>query len=144
MGQTSTDTSVEHLDALVGQWAIEISHPSDPTAVITGRAVFEWLSGGHFLVERWNIAHPDFPDGIAVIGQSTQHYFDSRGVARVYEMSLADGVWKLWREPEPPDFSQRFTATFSEDGTVIAGCWEIAHDGSTYERDFDLTFRKVI
>ena len=26
-----------------------------------------------------------------------QHYFDSRGEARVYEMSFADGVWKLMR-----------------------------------------------
>ena len=27
-----------------------------------------------------------------------QHYYDSRGVARVYQMSLEGGIWKLWRE----------------------------------------------
>ncbi len=27
-----------------------------------------------------------------------QHYYDSHGVARIYQMSLNDGVWKLWRE----------------------------------------------
>ena len=59
-----------------------------------------------------------------------QHYFDSRGVARVYKMSVEEGVWKLWRdEPDfsPLDFSQRFTGTFSADGTTIAGRWEICH-----------------
>src|SRR5918993_347618 len=50
--------------------------------------------------------------------------------------------------PEAPDFSpldfaQRFTGTFSDDGTTIAGRWEIAHDGSTWEHDFDLTYVRV-
>jgi hypothetical protein len=27
-----------------------------------------------------------------------QHYFDSRSVAHVYEMTLEDGVWTLFRE----------------------------------------------
>jgi hypothetical protein len=56
-------------------------------------------------------------------------------------MSIANGVWKLWRESEP--FAQRFTGTFSEDGTTIIGGWEIAEDGTTYVTDFDLVFRRV-
>jgi hypothetical protein len=31
---------------------------------------------------------------------SSQHYYDSRGVARIYQMSLNDGGWKLWRDPD--------------------------------------------
>ena len=67
--------------------------------------------------------HPEAPDGIAIIGFDAdkgayaQHYFDSRGVARVYEMSFDDGVWKLWRDS--PGFSQRFAGTFSDDGNTI-------------------------
>jgi hypothetical protein len=139
-----------HLAPLVGEWVMEISHPSYPAHPIPGRATFEWLGGDHFLVQRWNVDHPDFPDGIAVIGidPSTgaclQHYFDSRGVARIYGMDLENGVWTLWRDASAPDFSQRFTGTFNDAGDVITAFWEIAHDHATYERDFDLTFRKVI
>ena len=43
----------------------------------------------------------------------------------------------------PLDFAQRFTGTFSDDGQTIAGDWEIAHDGSTWEHDFDLTYVRV-
>src|SRR3712207_9243921 len=51
-------------------------------------------------------------------GTLLQHYFDSRGVARVYEMGLDDGVWTLSRTK--PDFSplrfwQRFSGRFSPD-----------------------------
>ncbi len=70
----------------------------------------------------------------------------TRGVARVYKMSLADGVWKLWRdEPDfsPLDFRQRYTGTFSEDGATIVSAWEISHDGTTWEHDFDLTYTRV-
>jgi hypothetical protein len=75
-----------------------------------------------------------------------QHYFDSRGVARVYEMSFDDGVWKLSRKSadfSPLHFAQRFTGTFSDDGRTIDGRCETSGDGSSWEHDFDLTYIKV-
>ncbi len=63
------------------------------------------------------------------------------GVCRIYEVSIGDGEWKLWREGEP--FSERFTATFSDDGKTITGHLEIAEDGTNYTTDFDLAFRRV-
>jgi hypothetical protein len=141
VGTDQKDAALGTLDALIGSWSIEISHPGDPANVIEGRADFEWLEGGQFVVERWNIDHPDFPGGLAVYDTGTQHYFDSRGVARVYEMSIGDGEWRLSRDGD--DFSQRFTGRFGDGGSVIDGYWEIAEDGSTFEHDFALTFRKV-
>ena len=32
---------------------------------------------------------------------------------------------------------------FSADGGTISGRWETSQDGSTWEHDFDLTYRKV-
>ena len=64
---------------------------------------FEWLTRKQALAQRWEVEHPDAPDGIAIIGLDTdgtgylQHYFDSRGVARVYETTFADNVWTLER-----------------------------------------------
>ena len=76
-----------------------------------------------------------------------QHYFDSRGVARVYEMGLENGVWTLpGRKPDfsPLKFWQRFAGRFSDDGRTIQGTWEMSEDeGSTWEVDFDLKFTKV-
>jgi hypothetical protein len=57
------------------------------------------------------------------------------------EMSIGNGEWNLWREGEP--FSQRFTATFSDDENTITGRWEIAEDGINYTTDFDLIYRRV-
>ena len=69
-----------------------------------GRTTFEWLDGRFFLTQRFVVENPAAPNGIAIIGLSeepdtfTQHYYDSRGVARVYEMSLDGNVWRLRRE----------------------------------------------
>ena len=95
---------------------------------------------------------PRRPTGSPIIGWDEgratflQHYFDDRGVARVYEMRLDDRVWKLERtKPDfsPFDFSQRFTGTFAEDGSRIDGTWEIADDHVTWRKDFDLIYSRV-
>jgi hypothetical protein len=141
------DPALESLNALVGEWSVEGNHPLDPSVTVRGTTTFEWLDGGTFLVQRWSIDVPEFPNGIAIIGKDpatdalAQHYFDSRGVARVYGMSLGDGVWKLWRDGS--DFSQRFSGSVSDDGTTIGGTWEKSNDGSSWEHDFDLTYTKV-
>jgi hypothetical protein len=150
MAVSSTDGSRDALAPFVGEWRILAAFDNMPPADIGARVSFEWLPGERFLIERWEIPVPEAPDGIAIIGADPksegnylQHYFDSRGVARVYKMSVEDGVWKLWRD-EPDfstlDFSQRFTGTFGPDGKAIAGSWEICCDGETWEHDFDLTY----
>ena len=138
-------SELERLDVFVGEWRLE----SPFAAGIHAKCVFEWLQGERFLIQRWEVEHPEAPDGIAIIGFDAakgayaQHYFDSRGVARLYEMSFDDGVWKLWRQAESPDFSQRFAGTVSADGKTIQGRWEISTDGSSWEPDFELTYRRV-
>ena len=144
---------MEELKPFVGEWSLEVTPPGgEPSGDVGARVTFEFMPGGRFLVERWTVPIPEAPDGIALIGYDEgrgtllQHYFDERGVARVYEMKFEDGVWELERtKPDfsPLDFAQRFRGTFSEDGSVIEGRWEICHDGSTWEHDFDLTYRKL-
>ena len=119
---------------------------------LVGRAVFKWVLDGQFLAQHEDFPHPDVPDSSAIIGFDPdsqayiQHYFDSRGVARVYAMTFSKGVWTLLREtPDftPLDFSQRFTGTFSDDGKTIVGRWETRTDASSWEHDFDLSYTKV-
>jgi uncharacterized protein DUF1579 len=148
---TGTESTLEALEPFVGEWTIE-AELAAATPDVEAKTVFEWMAGKQFLVQRWEIPVPEAPDGLAVIGfdEDTQlylqHYFDSRGVARLYEMTFSDGVWKLWRKTSdftPLSFSQRFTGEFGEDGNSIEGRWEIAHDHTTWEHDFDLTYRRI-
>jgi hypothetical protein len=146
--QSGQDQPLERLDALIGQWTLEAGPPGGPSWPGEARASFEWLEGRTFLIQRWTVDLPEAPDGIAIIGvgdepeRFRQHYFDSRGVHRTYEMTLGEGVWRLWRDAPNP-FPQRFTGTFSHDGKTIAGRWEKAEDGSHWDTDFDLTYRRM-
>ncbi|HJR86108.1 MAG TPA: hypothetical protein VJ930_00485 [Acidimicrobiia bacterium] len=147
--------AVEGLEALIGDWAMDAKPPDGPPWPGEANTSFAWLGDRSWLIERWHVDMPEAPDGIAIIGpkdappsgeesaksgELVQYYFDTRGVHRLYEMSLSGGVWKLWREGEP--FSQRFTGNFSDDGRKIEGRWEINEDGE-WRTDFDLTYRKV-
>lgn len=150
---TARHPALATLDVLVGEWSVVPRFEHLPTVGVDARVVFEWMAGEQFLVERWSVPVPEAPDGIAIIGldpsaedRYLQHYFDSRGVARVYKMTLTNKVWTLWRDDadfSPLDFRQRYSGTFSDDGQVITGAWEICHDGTTWEHDFDLTYRKL-
>jgi len=152
MKSQSPSDEMAPLAPLVGEWSVEAIAPWVPRGDLRGKTVFEWMTGGTFLVQRWEVPVPEAPDGLAVIGLDgsgpayLQHYFDSRGVARVYPMSFDDGIWKLSRTKadfSPLDFSQRFTGTFGDDGRTIQCRWEICHDGSTWEHDFDLVYTRV-
>jgi hypothetical protein len=68
-------------------------------------------------------------------------YSDNRGVSRVYEMSLSEGLWQLWRNS--PGFSQRFEGRVSRDRRTIASQWEKSFDGATWEHDFDVSYTRL-
>ncbi len=96
---------------------------------------------------RSEIDDPRFPSGIAIFGSddSAQEYFmlyfDERGVSRKFEVTLHDNIWKMWRNA--PNFSQRFTGTLVEGGHTIIGIWELSTDGSSWEKDLELTYKRV-
>ncbi|HKO32922.1 MAG TPA: hypothetical protein VJY85_04175 [Candidatus Limnocylindria bacterium] len=136
--------SLLRLDALVGEWDTEA-----PAMDARGRTTFEWLDGGGFLIERSVVQRPEFPNSISIIGPTgregalQQHYFDSRGVARVYEMSLEGGTWTLYRAG--PDWPQRYMGRLSEDANTITGAWERGDQpGAALRHDFDLNFTRLL
>ena len=140
------------LDELIGEWSMEAVFPGAPPSDARGRVAFEWMSGDKFVIQRWEIPIPEAPDGVAIIGYDDgrqtllQHYFDSRGVARVYEMTREGGIWTLSRtKPDfsPLSFSQRFTGRFSDDGMRIEGTWETSDDGADWAHDFDLIYARA-
>jgi hypothetical protein len=68
-------------------------------------------------------------------------YADSRGVCRIYQMSFAGNVWKIWRDAY--GFHQRFTGRIGRDRRSIEARWEKSDDGTTWETDFDLQYTKA-
>jgi hypothetical protein len=140
------DPALERLDALVGVWTLEASLA--PPGVV-GTATFEWTLDGRLLVERDEA--PGAPSGLKLVAPSgdgegyTQHYFDSRGVVRLYRMTFDGARWVLLRtEPDftPLDFCQRYVGQLADDGRTIAGRWETSPDGETWTLDFELTYRR--
>lgn len=144
----ATNPSLQALNALVGEWTTEATHPMFPSAVVHGRSMFEWLEGERFLIARARSDHPDFPDSISIIGDTgglRMHYFDSRGVARIYEMTLNGPVWTFSRSApdfSPLTFKQRLRWTFSDDGRTIRGTSQIVEDNTTWEDDLQITYRR--
>jgi hypothetical protein len=144
----ATNPSLQALSALVGEWTTEATHPVYPSTVVHGRSRFEWLEGERFLIARARADHPDFPDSISIIGDTAglrMHYFDSRGVARIYELTLEGRVWTFSRTApdfSPLSFKQRLTWTFSDDGRTIRGTSKICQDDKTWEDDLQITYRR--
>jgi len=138
-------TDMDALEALVGEWTAEAAPPGSDE-LVRGEMTVEWLDGGGYLVQRTTMENPVFPRTVAVIGPDrsgekiVQHYFDSRGVARVYDIALEGGVLRLSRDDE--DFAQRFVGRFSDDGSAIEGAWERSDHGGAWVHDFDLTYRR--
>ena len=146
----------ERLEPLIGEWSMAMVMPGEETPDelpdVGARVTFEWMGEKAFVLQRWTVPIPEAPDGLAVIGWDEgrgtfiQHYFDQRGVARLYEMSFDSGLWKLERRKKdfsPFEFSQRFTGTVTDDGKRIEGTWEIAHDHKRWEKDFNLIYTRV-
>jgi hypothetical protein len=148
------DTDVQMLGRrLVGRWATEATHPQLPGAVITGWSEFEWLDGEELLVFRSHYDHPEIPDAVAVLGDTDgprMHYFDSRGVHRLYTVTATADGWTIVLDRDAPTgsfatgdapFSQRVRYTFADDGASMDGLGQLSQDDAHWDDDLEITYR---
>jgi len=141
--------AMQRLEPLIGEWSLEVTFPG-AHPIGGASTVFEWALGGQFVIQRTSNRDTEVPDSLIVIGAGTpdgytQHYFDSRGVVRVYEMTFADGEWTLLRDradSSPLEFSQRFVGSLSEDARTIDGHWQKRTGPEDWLLDFALTYRR--
>jgi hypothetical protein len=98
METTKRDSGLEPFEALIGTGATE-ARLFD--GVVPGSIAFEWLEGGHSLIQRSRNDHELFPDAISIIGAPEAGtgwpWSTSRGVRRTYGVSLDDVVLRIWR-----------------------------------------------
>ena len=107
MRQPTAEDALGMLEPLVGEWTLEGSPPGGELWPGGGRSTFEWHPSGAHLMQRTVVELPEAPDSLSIIGCDAangtyfQLYSDERGVCRVYEMSIGDGEWRLWRVGAP-------------------------------------------
>jgi hypothetical protein len=144
---------MKEFEPLMGEWHGEGAFPSQPPMKISEEAKIERL--GEFIVFSAVAEPAEVPDSISIIGGAPDgepqpmHYFDSRGVKRLYMTSLEGSTWKIWRAPgedwngpQGPGFNQRFIGEFSADHKTIDGRWErgMGDAGDDWEIDFPITY----
>jgi hypothetical protein len=129
------------LDRLLGTWAITMHH-SAMAEPVTGRQRYERTLEGAFVLLTWTYDHPEFPDATALFSDDKVWYFDTRGVHRLFDLTLEeDDGWSMVRIV--PEFSQRYTARFvGNDAMETEG--EYSEDlGATWQHDFTMSSRRV-
>jgi hypothetical protein len=140
-------------EPLIGEWHGDGAVPIDPPMKISGEMKIERL--GKFIVFSSTGEPAEVPDTISIIGGAPDgepqpmHYFDSRGVKRLYLTAVEGSTWKIWwapgedwNGPHGPGFNQRFIGAISADGKTIDGRWErgMGAAGDQWEIDFPIRY----
>jgi hypothetical protein len=119
------------LDRLVGTW--EVSGGAQ------GKATYEWMEGGFFLVQRVDLEqYGQRVKGIEIIGHERpfgaepsqdikSRFYDNTGNTLDYVYELEGDTLTIWGgERGSPAY---FKGTFSDDGDTVSGGWVYPDDG---------------
>ena len=137
------------LAPFVGRWKVTLRWGPETYKLARGprefetSAKFHWISGGQFLLGSLRIG---FPTRWIFAGNDATHEFtvvasDSRGVARVYAMSLKSRRWKM--SGAAAAFQQRAEGQFNGSKKMVVRFDRSMDDGRTWIRDADAVFTRV-
>ena len=128
------------LDRMLGSWTLTMQHSEFPEPV-SGRQRFERVLDGAFVLFHCTYDHPDFPDAMALFDESKYHYFDVRGLIRVFDVAVDENGWSMVRLDD--EFSQRFVGRF--EGTERIDCVGERSDdsGATWQHDFTMELNRI-
>jgi hypothetical protein len=141
------NTELERLaEVFVGNWTLTITNQwwlDDPTTVTSGTATCDWLGDSFIRLQAEFDGEPtwDFVFGRSdARGEFVALYHDERGVQRVFDVTLEDGIWTMSRTD--PDFHQRLLGRV--EGDRMVGQTDMSEDqGKTWRKDFDLIFERT-
>lgn len=150
------DTDLQKLGRrLIGRWTAEGTHPALPGAVIRGTGAFEWLDGEQFLISRSSYDHPDMPDALSIIGDTDglrMHYFDTRGVHRLFAVTITGEGWQIEMGRDPSasayatsdgPFAQRMTYRFEDGDQTMSAKAQLSFDDVSWQDDLEITYRRA-
>ncbi len=134
------------LEMFVGSWHTEGKMKGEAggrDVTIKGTDIYEWVSGGHFLLHRVNVLiGSQRVETTELIGYDSasktyaMHYFDSEGKVGYMSASVTNGKWVFQGE------SLRFAGSFSADGSKLSGKWE-NYSGTQWLHFMDIELTKV-
>ena len=143
----NVNAALSGLEFLVGDWNTTGTHPMMPGVELHGRAKFEWIEDGAFLIMHAHIDDPRFPTGVAIFGTDNgtgecfMLYSDERGVSRKYDVVIEDHGFR-W-ERFTTEFSQRFTVTAVNGAEQMVSKGEMSRDGGAWEGDLSLVYTRT-
>jgi Protein of unknown function (DUF1579) len=140
----------------VGKWNMEGQQYDGivgPAAKVSAVRTYEWLSGGFFLIHRYEGRVGDAKAAcIEVIGYDSTsqryflHSFYNDGKSNEWQATVKDNIWLQtgdW-EFDGKAMKVRCTIEFSEDGNTMTGRWENSIDGSSWQTFWDVKATKVL
>jgi hypothetical protein len=141
-------------DELLGEWAVDGEMDLGGRGLaVNGRTTIERL--GAFIVVRTTLEPAEFPDSLSIIGggeagdPEPMHYFDERGVQRLYLTTIAGDTWTIWTGDETwresPGFRQRYVGQLAPGSDRISGAWQRGLDdsGERWELDFRFDYARL-
>ena len=147
---------MKEFEPLIGDWHGVGEIPGEPPMQISAAVKIERL--GEFVVLTSKGEPAEMPDSLAIIGGAPDgepqpmHYFDGRGVKRMYVTAIEGSTWTIhrapgedWKGPDGPGFNQRVVGEISADGQTIEGRWErgVGDAGDQWELDFPIRYRRT-
>jgi Protein of unknown function (DUF1579) len=139
------DPALRKLDRFVGTWEMKGRTLNSDVDKVTARTSFEWLPGGHFLVQRFAA---DFM-GMEIQSLEVIGYDPTTGTfpSTVYANMAARPLPYRWEidGDEVKIAAEALGATFrgrwSEDGTVFSGGWrpDPGHEGQPGNIPYDIS-----
>ena len=143
------------LDVFLGKWNMEgqqYDGPAGPAAKITAVETYEWLTGGFFLVHRFEGRVGDSEAAcIEIIGHDASrqnyptHSFYSNGTTSEWHTREHDGIWTLTGHWPMAGRSVRVrcTTVFSDSGNTMTGKWEHSSAGSEWQTFWEVKATKA-
>jgi hypothetical protein len=143
------------LDVFVGKWNMEgeqYEGPVGPAAKVTAVQTYEWLTGGFFLVHRFEGRVGEAEAAcIEIIGHDASsrsfflRSFYNDGKTNEWQAREQDGSWMLTGEWQigGKAMQVRCTIRFSDAGNTMTGKWEHSSDGSKWQTFWDVRATKA-
>jgi hypothetical protein len=142
-----SNPALQALGFLIGTWRTEGTHPDVPDTTFHGRASFQWVQGGAFLIMHSEIDEAEIPSGVAMFGSDDgaeriyMLYFDERGVSRKFDVTV--GVTEVTCRRDHPKFSQIMRLRVDGGRDLLFGSGRRSEDGAAWQDDLSLTYTRV-
>jgi hypothetical protein len=143
------------LNVFLGRWTVggrQLEGPVGPAADVRAESTYEWLSGGHYLIHRFDghvgddtaacieLIHHD-----ASRGTYRCETFYDRGQRKDWEVTESGGTWTWSGDWEMGGTTMRVrcTSVFSDDGRTLTARWEHSPDGHNWQPFWELEAERV-